>query len=89
MPTQTTLNAVLSHVDAHLPESRERLFELLRIPSISAQPAHAADLRATLADISKAAKLLGWSPRVAAAAGFRLAVRWHVSNRAWLQGIRT
>ncbi len=37
------LAAVLDHADAHLIESRERLFDLLRIPSVSAQPAHAAD----------------------------------------------
>ena len=38
-----TLDAVLRAVDAALPRSRETLFDLLRIPSISAQPAHAAD----------------------------------------------
>lgn len=36
---------VLTHADAQLDQSRERLFALLRIPSISAQPAHAADCR--------------------------------------------
>ncbi len=38
-----SLAAILDHADAGLPASRERLFDLLRIPSISAQPAHAAD----------------------------------------------
>ena len=42
-PTETTLAAVLDHVDANLPASRANLFDLLRIKSISAQPAHAAD----------------------------------------------
>jgi acetylornithine deacetylase/succinyl-diaminopimelate desuccinylase-like protein len=37
--------AVLDHADANLSASRERLFELLRIPSISALPAHAADCK--------------------------------------------
>jgi acetylornithine deacetylase/succinyl-diaminopimelate desuccinylase-like protein len=37
------LAAVLDHADAHLAESRDRLFDLLRIPSVSAQPVHAAD----------------------------------------------
>ena len=36
-------DAVLDQVEANLPESQERWFSLLRIPSISAQPAHAAD----------------------------------------------
>ena len=34
---------MLRHVDASLETSRGRLFDLLRIPSISAQPAHKAD----------------------------------------------
>jgi acetylornithine deacetylase/succinyl-diaminopimelate desuccinylase-like protein len=42
-PTQSTLTAVLDHADANLTASRENLFDLLRIKSISAQPAHAAD----------------------------------------------
>jgi len=40
-----SLDAVLARVDAALDQSRERLFALLRIPSISAQPAHAEDCR--------------------------------------------
>ncbi|MDB5317081.1 MAG: putative Peptidase, family [Rhodospirillales bacterium] len=40
------LDAVLARLDADLDASRERLFALLRIPSISAQPAHAGDCRA-------------------------------------------
>jgi acetylornithine deacetylase/succinyl-diaminopimelate desuccinylase-like protein len=44
-PTQSILDTVLAHVDAHLVQSRETLFDLLRIPSVSAQPAHAADCR--------------------------------------------
>lgn len=43
VPTQATLDKVLAHVDATLPQARDTLFDLLRIPSISAQPAHAAD----------------------------------------------
>jgi acetylornithine deacetylase/succinyl-diaminopimelate desuccinylase-like protein len=42
-PTQSTLAAVLDHADANLAASRATLFDLLRIKSISAQPAHAAD----------------------------------------------
>jgi acetylornithine deacetylase/succinyl-diaminopimelate desuccinylase-like protein len=40
------LPAVLTEVDAALPASLGRLFDLLRIPSISAQPDHAADCQA-------------------------------------------
>ncbi|WP_158931562.1 dipeptidase [Acidisphaera sp. S103] len=42
-PSQATLTAVLDHADANLAASRANLFDLLRIKSISAQPAHAAD----------------------------------------------
>ena len=40
MPTPET---VLAHADATLPAAREALFDLLRIPSISARPEHARD----------------------------------------------
>jgi len=43
VPTQSILASVLQHADTNLAQSRENLFNLLRIPSISAQPAHAAD----------------------------------------------
>ncbi len=45
MPASSRLDAVLAQADAALDRSRERLFDLLRIPSISAQPAHAGDCR--------------------------------------------
>ncbi|MEL7214199.1 MAG: M20/M25/M40 family metallo-hydrolase [Pseudomonadota bacterium] len=35
-----TLDAVLSHIDADLPNATDRLLELLRIPSISTDPAY-------------------------------------------------
>jgi acetylornithine deacetylase/succinyl-diaminopimelate desuccinylase-like protein len=43
VPAPSVLASVLNHVDANLVPSRNNLFTLLRIPSISAQPAHAAD----------------------------------------------
>ncbi len=43
VPDPSVLASVLRHVDANLVSSRNNLFALLRIPSISAQPAHAAD----------------------------------------------
>lgn len=39
------LDAVLAHADQQLDRSLERLFELIRIPSISTDPAYAADCR--------------------------------------------
>src|ERR1700722_3304559 len=42
-PSQDTVAKVLHHADASLDASRGRLFDLLRIPSISAQPDHRTD----------------------------------------------
>jgi acetylornithine deacetylase/succinyl-diaminopimelate desuccinylase-like protein len=59
------LPAVLDRIEAGLDASRARWFDLLRIPSISAQPAHAADcgraaewLRAELAAIGFEARVM-------------------------------
>ena len=42
-PSPETVDAVLRHADARLDQSRENLFALLRIPSISAQEVHRED----------------------------------------------
>ena len=42
-PLATALAGVLDHIDADLDAAVERLFELVRIKSISTDPAHAAD----------------------------------------------
>ena len=39
------MEQILRHIDEQLETSLERLFALLRIPSISAQPAHEGDCR--------------------------------------------
>ena len=44
-PSPDAAAAVLRHIDTTLDEARENLFSLLRIPSISAQPAHRSDCR--------------------------------------------
>ena len=41
-----TLDAVLHRIDETLPQSLDRLMTLLRIPSISTDPAHRGDVRA-------------------------------------------
>ena len=43
MSSHSALPAVLDHIDAHLDESLERLMALLRLPSISTDPAFKAD----------------------------------------------
>ena len=37
------LDPVLAHIDAHIEQSTEHLFKLLRIPSISTDPAYRED----------------------------------------------
>lgn len=44
---ETRIDSILDHVDAHLGESLERLYALLRLKSISTDPAFAADCAAT------------------------------------------
>ena len=39
----SALTPVLDHIDSHLDESLDRLFSLLRIHSISTDPAYAAE----------------------------------------------
>jgi len=41
--TETKLDDVLAYVDANIDKSLEKLFELIRIPSISTDPSYAAD----------------------------------------------
>jgi acetylornithine deacetylase/succinyl-diaminopimelate desuccinylase-like protein len=60
----TGMEQILKHIDDHLETSLERLFSLLRIPSISAQLAHAEDCRKaalwardTLADMGFTSRL--------------------------------
>ncbi|MFT5061316.1 MAG: acetylornithine deacetylase/succinyl-diaminopimelate desuccinylase-like protein [Polaromonas sp.] len=45
MSTSQQLQAALDHVDAHMDDSLGRLFEFIRIPSVSTAPAHKEDCR--------------------------------------------
>jgi hypothetical protein len=38
--SSAVLDPVLAHIDAHIEQSTENLFKLLRIPSISTDPAY-------------------------------------------------
>lgn len=60
-PAPSALDAVLNHIDADSENAVGRLFELLRIPSISTQPAHAADCRAAAEWFRKDLASLGFS----------------------------
>src|SRR5690242_27594 len=64
-----TIDAVLRRADTGLAESRERLFELLRIPSISAQPAHLQDCQRAAAWMREQVASLGFAANVHPTAG--------------------
>jgi UDP-glucuronate 4-epimerase len=51
--------------------------------------AHKADVRATWANIDKAASLLGWRPRTDFREGVRRIVEWYEENRGWAREIET
>lgn len=54
---------------------------------IDFQPAIAADMQDTAADVSKAARLLDWIPAISPQDGFRLTAEWHHQEAAWLDSI--
>lgn len=55
---------------------------------IDEQPFHAADMRETWADISKAKRLLDWSPTIDFAEGMAQTVQWYLENKSWLKNIQ-
>jgi len=61
--------AVLDHIEANLDAARERWFSFLRIPSVSAQPAHAADCNAAAAWVRDQLAAMGFDAAVHATPG--------------------
>lgn len=55
--------------------------ELGRKARLVFESAHAADLKETWADVSKAQRLLHWQPETSAEEGFRRTIAWHRENR--------
>jgi len=53
------------------------------------QPLHAADVRATWADVSKARHQLGWTPAFGFREGVELFVQWYRENQDWASQIST
>ena len=52
------------------------------------QPAIAADMQDTAADISKASTLLDWKPEISPAVGLKQTAQWHHENADWLDHIQ-
>ncbi|MCW1887311.1 SDR family NAD(P)-dependent oxidoreductase [Luteolibacter flavescens] len=58
-----------------------------RVPVVNHAPAVSADMQDTSANISKAARLLDWKPRIPWQDGFRMTAAWHAEQGAWLDDI--
>jgi acetylornithine deacetylase/succinyl-diaminopimelate desuccinylase-like protein len=71
------MEQILSFIDDNLDASLERLFALLRIPSISAQPAHAADCRKAAAWAVTELETMGFSARLSETAGLPGVIATH------------
>ena len=56
---------------------------------IEYRPWHPADMAATWADITKARKMLNWSPKTGFREGLQRLVAWYEENRAWAKEIDT
>ena len=69
MSNLSQLNSVLDRIDADFDNSLERLFALLRIKSISADPAFAGDCKAAADHLAKDIATLGFATEVRPTAG--------------------
>jgi acetylornithine deacetylase/succinyl-diaminopimelate desuccinylase-like protein len=69
MSSTAQLQPVLDHIDADFDNSLQRLFALLRIKSISADPAHAGDCKAAADHLAKDIATLGFATEVRPTAG--------------------
>jgi acetylornithine deacetylase/succinyl-diaminopimelate desuccinylase-like protein len=72
-----TISTVLRHADASLDASRERLFELLRIPSISTQPDHRQDCQRAADWLHGQFDNLGFTAKVHPTGGHPVVVAHH------------
>jgi nucleoside-diphosphate-sugar epimerase len=54
-----------------------------RRAKVEHHPFHAADMKANLADVTKAGELLGWEPSVGLEEGIRRTIDWYMRNRDW------
>ncbi len=54
---------------------------------IERQPLHPADVPATWADVSRAKRLLDWTPQTTLEEGLQAAVAWYQANRQWAREI--
>lgn len=73
----TTINEVIAGIERRLGKKAKCRY----------LPFHKADISETRADISKAARLLGWTPEVDLEEGITRTVDWYVANRSWVKDV--
>jgi UDP-glucuronate 4-epimerase len=73
-----SLNVIIEWIEEHLGKKAK----------IDYKAFHKADLKTTWADISKAKRLLDWTPEVSVEDGIARTVHWHQTNREWLRDVK-
>jgi acetylornithine deacetylase/succinyl-diaminopimelate desuccinylase-like protein len=71
------LPAVLDHLHATRPQAHQRLMDFLRIPSVSAQPAHAPDCRLAAEWARDALQAIGFTVRIVETPGHPVVLAQH------------
>lgn len=71
------MEKILAHIDANIDASLDRLFELLRIPSISAQPAHREDCLKAANWARQTLEDMGFTARISETSGLPGVVAQH------------
>lgn len=77
MSSENVIGSVLARVDEDLENARERLFDLLRIPSISTQPDHAPDVQKAAEWLRDQLTELGFSVEIRATPGHPVVFATH------------
>ncbi len=62
--------------------------ELGKKARLDIKPFHKTDIRETWADITKAQKVLGWSPKIDFETGVRNTIKWYRENKTWISKIK-
>jgi nucleoside-diphosphate-sugar epimerase len=74
----TSINEIISRIEKNLGKKAR----------IDPKPFHKTDLKETWADISKAQKLLAWSPIVGLEEGLKKSIDWYLGNKSWVRAIK-
>jgi UDP-glucuronate 4-epimerase len=75
--TPISINSMISQLEEKLGTSA----------FINRQPAIAADMQDTAANITKASALLDWKPLISPSEGFAATAQWHTQNANWLDSV--